>query len=98
MEKRGGAAEAENGDAFLELSRVPAKYPHRYTKVGSLPAHRAAGRRGRGGGGGLRRGGSGFASEGSAWVGTCGTVCEEQLVNATEPRGPLLAALLIPTA
>ncbi|XP_014818783.1 PREDICTED: eukaryotic translation initiation factor 4E transporter isoform X4 [Calidris pugnax] len=32
MDKRGGVAEAENGDAFLELNRIPTKYPHRYTK------------------------------------------------------------------
>ncbi|XP_025055046.1 eukaryotic translation initiation factor 4E transporter isoform X3 [Alligator sinensis] len=33
MDKRGGIAETENGDAFLDLNRVTAaKYPHRYTK------------------------------------------------------------------
>ncbi|XP_053938388.1 eukaryotic translation initiation factor 4E transporter isoform X4 [Cuculus canorus] len=32
MDKRGGATETENGDAFLELNRVTVKYPHRYTK------------------------------------------------------------------
>ncbi|XP_074015480.1 eukaryotic translation initiation factor 4E transporter isoform X2 [Numenius arquata] len=32
MDKRGGVTEAENGDAFLELNRIPTKYPHRYTK------------------------------------------------------------------
>ncbi|XP_068065102.1 eukaryotic translation initiation factor 4E transporter isoform X4 [Anomalospiza imberbis] len=32
MDKRGGAAETENGDAFLELNRITTKYPHRYTK------------------------------------------------------------------
>ncbi|XP_010003117.1 PREDICTED: eukaryotic translation initiation factor 4E transporter isoform X2 [Chaetura pelagica] len=32
MDKRGGVTETENGDAFLELNRVPTKYPHRYTK------------------------------------------------------------------
>ncbi|NXR09928.1 4ET factor, partial [Semnornis frantzii] len=32
MDKRGGATETENGDAFLELNRVTTKYPHRYTK------------------------------------------------------------------
>uniref|UniRef100_A0A8C3QRA4 Eukaryotic translation initiation factor 4E nuclear import factor 1 n=1 Tax=Cyanoderma ruficeps TaxID=181631 RepID=A0A8C3QRA4_9PASS len=32
MDKRGGATEAENGDAFLELNRITTKYPHRYTK------------------------------------------------------------------
>ncbi|XP_072792313.1 eukaryotic translation initiation factor 4E transporter isoform X7 [Taeniopygia guttata] len=32
MDKRGGATETENGDAFLELNRITTKYPHRYTK------------------------------------------------------------------
>ncbi|XP_064531496.1 eukaryotic translation initiation factor 4E transporter isoform X6 [Pseudopipra pipra] len=32
MDKRGGVTETENGDAFLELNRIPTKYPHRYTK------------------------------------------------------------------
>ncbi|XP_057229760.1 eukaryotic translation initiation factor 4E transporter isoform X4 [Malurus melanocephalus] len=32
MDKRGGATETENGDAFLELNRIATKYPHRYTK------------------------------------------------------------------
>ncbi|XP_030316535.1 eukaryotic translation initiation factor 4E transporter isoform X3 [Calypte anna] len=32
MDKRGGVTETENGDAFLELNRVTAKHPHRYTK------------------------------------------------------------------
>ncbi|XP_068013299.1 eukaryotic translation initiation factor 4E transporter isoform X4 [Melanerpes formicivorus] len=32
MDKRGGVADTENGDAFLELNRVTTKYPHRYTK------------------------------------------------------------------
>uniref|UniRef100_A0A803WD43 Eukaryotic translation initiation factor 4E nuclear import factor 1 n=1 Tax=Ficedula albicollis TaxID=59894 RepID=A0A803WD43_FICAL len=32
MDKRGGATETENGDAFLELNRTTTKYPHRYTK------------------------------------------------------------------
>ncbi|XP_056359965.1 eukaryotic translation initiation factor 4E transporter isoform X5 [Oenanthe melanoleuca] len=32
MDKRGGATETENGDAFLELNRTATKYPHRYTK------------------------------------------------------------------
>ncbi|XP_009461984.1 PREDICTED: eukaryotic translation initiation factor 4E transporter isoform X2 [Nipponia nippon] len=32
MDKRGGVTEIENGDAFLELNRIPTKYPHRYTK------------------------------------------------------------------
>ncbi|NWS67870.1 4ET factor, partial [Crotophaga sulcirostris] len=32
MDKRGGATETANGDAFLELNRVTVKYPHRYTK------------------------------------------------------------------
>ncbi|NXY88677.1 4ET factor, partial [Alcedo cyanopectus] len=32
MDKRGGTTETENGDAFLELTRVPNKYLHRYTK------------------------------------------------------------------
>lgn len=36
MDKRGGATETENGDAFLELNRITTKYPHRYTKVSSL--------------------------------------------------------------
>lgn len=53
MDKRGGATETENGDAFPELNRVTTKYPHRYTKVGSLPfplpaMHGAAGHRSRG--------------------------------------------------
>lgn len=37
MDKRGGITETENGDAFLELNRITTKYPHRYTKVRSLP-------------------------------------------------------------
>ncbi|KAM6318128.1 eukaryotic translation initiation factor 4E transporter isoform 3-T3 [Podargus strigoides] len=32
MDKRGGVTETENGDASLELNRIPTKYPHRYTK------------------------------------------------------------------
>ncbi|XP_042661319.1 eukaryotic translation initiation factor 4E transporter isoform X5 [Tyto alba] len=32
MDKKGGIAETENGDAFLELNRIAIKYPHRYTK------------------------------------------------------------------
>ncbi|NWV00945.1 4ET factor, partial [Upupa epops] len=32
MDRRGGATETENGDAFPELNRITTKYPHRYTK------------------------------------------------------------------
>ena len=58
MDKRGGITETENGDAFLELNRITTKYPHRYTKVSSLPfplkvVHGAIGHRSRVGGGGF---------------------------------------------
>lgn len=103
MDKRGGATETENGDAFLELNRTTTKYPHRYTKVSSLSfplgvVRGTLGPRSRVGGGGSCKGNSEVKAEKPLpGLGVVGWYQMSSLLNAMQLCNLVLDMLLIPT-